>query len=178
MALQAISRIPDFTRIDQADTKFILENEHRLQEDFGGKGGHLLVMNSMGIPVPNGFEIPISVSRYKLHQKYPRDFEEMVRENMQALEKNWIQRQKKITGKERIFKFNPSVNEIKRGILPLLVAVRSGSILKMPGILLTILNVGSNEEIAEELFENSRNGFPMIPIQGFGIIRRICVWYF
>ena len=111
------SHLPEFVHIDQADKEFISVNEHRLQEDFGGKGGHLLVLNSMGIPVPSGFEIPISVSRYKLHQRYPQDFEEMVRKAIGELEKNWAQRQKKITGKEKVFKFNPSVDEIKQGVL-------------------------------------------------------------
>ena len=152
-APKLFSHLPDFVHIDSADSRFVLDNEHRLQEDFGGKDGHLLVMNSMGLPVPSGFEIPISVSRYKLHRRYPKDFEKMVRENMRLLEENWAQRQMKVTGKRRIFKFNPTVDEIKQGIVPLLVSVRSGSILKMPGILLTVLNVGSTEEAAEALLQ-------------------------
>ena len=68
------SGLPAVVHIDSVNEEFISENAAVLQEQFGGKGANMMVMNSLGLNVPSGFVIPIAVSRYKLHEKYPDEF--------------------------------------------------------------------------------------------------------
>lgn len=104
----------------------------------GGKGSSLIGMTEKGIPVPPGFVISIDVCDhyYKNDQKYPKGLEIEIKENLKALET--------ATGK----KFGDQSN-------PLLVSVRSGAAISMPGMMDTVLNLGLNEETLKGLIKNS-----------------------
>jgi pyruvate,orthophosphate dikinase len=104
----------------------------------GGKGASLVEMTKLGIPVPPGFVISIDVCDYfyKHDEKYPEGLMDEVKEYLKEVEKQ--------TGK----KFGDSKN-------PLLLSVRSGAAVSMPGMMDTVLNLGLNEETLKGLMEQS-----------------------
>ncbi len=106
----------------------------------GGKGANLAEMSSIGIPVPAGFTITTEVcTHYYNHNKqYPADLERQVLDNLKSVEKT-------MGGK-----FGDPQN-------PLLLSVRSGARVSMPGMMETVLNLGLNDEIARGLIEKSGN---------------------
>ncbi len=91
----------------------------------GGKGANLAEMTSIGLPVPPGFTITTEVcdAYYKHGKKLPAGLMEEVRKNIARLEK------------ELSKKFGDAKS-------PLLVSVRSGAAVSMPGMMNTILNLG------------------------------------
>jgi len=95
----------------------------------GGKGANLAEMSSLGLPVPPGFTITTDVcEQYERDDnKLPAGLMDEVRRHIAVLEKE--------TGK----KFGSSTN-------PLLLSVRSGSAVSMPGMMDTVLNLGLNDE--------------------------------
>ena len=95
----------------------------------GGKGANLADMTSIGLPVPPGFTITTEVcaAYYKHGKQLPPGLMDEVNRNVATLEKE--------LGK----KFGDSVN-------PLLLSVRSGAALSMPGMMNTILNLGMNDQ--------------------------------
>jgi len=95
----------------------------------GGKGANLAEMTSIGLPVPPGFTITTEVCDlyYKNNRKLPKGLMESVRKNIMTLQKE--------LGK----KFGDVTN-------PLLISVRSGAAISMPGMMNTILNLGLNDE--------------------------------
>jgi pyruvate, orthophosphate dikinase len=101
------------------------------KERLGGKGSSLAYMRSLGLPVPPGFTITTDVCAeyFDRGQKLPPGLMEQVGENLEKLEKEM--------GKG--FGSNDS---------PLLVSVRSGAAVSMPGMMDTILNLGLNDETA------------------------------
>ncbi|MDF2954207.1 MAG: Phosphoenolpyruvate synthase/pyruvate phosphate dikinase [Thermodesulfobacterium sp.] len=111
----------------------------------GGKGYNLTVIAKEGninVKVPYGFILTTEIFRcYGLIKKYEelwKDYEAKIRDYIKILET--------LTGK----KFGDKKN-------PLLLSIRSGSALSMPGMMNTILNVGANEGIIEGLAEISKN---------------------
>ena len=106
----------------------------------GGKGANLCEMTQIGLNVPPGFVITTEACLAHLEDKgdLPQVVMDEVRQNMQALEQK--------TGKN----FGGSVN-------PLLVSVRSGSAMSMPGMMDTILNLGLNSDTLPGLIEQSGN---------------------
>ncbi len=92
----------------------------------GGKGANLAAMTKIGLPVPPGYTITteVCVHYYKNGKKYPDGFEADLKSAVTWMEKE--------TGK----KFGDPKN-------PLLVSVRSGARDSMPGMMDTILNLGS-----------------------------------
>ncbi|HME53025.1 MAG TPA: pyruvate, phosphate dikinase [Candidatus Lokiarchaeia archaeon] len=97
----------------------------------GGKGAGLAQMTTMGLPVPPGFTIPCKLST-AARTGWPDGLEKQVDEGIANLEE--------ISGK----KFGDAKN-------PLLVSVRSGAPESMPGMMDTVLNLGMNQEIVEEM---------------------------
>jgi pyruvate, orthophosphate dikinase len=95
----------------------------------GGKGANLAEMTSIGLPVPPGFTITTEVCDlyYKHDRKLPPGLMDEVATNVATLEKE--------LGK----KFGDNSN-------PLLVSVRSGAAVSMPGMMNTILNLGLNDQ--------------------------------
>ena len=100
----------------------------------GGKGRNLCEMVQLGLPVPPGFVISTQVCRdYLTKQRtIPEGLEESIKENIHLLERSI----------GRNFGSTSS---------PLLVSVRSGARVSMPGMMDTILNLGINDQIVEGL---------------------------
>src|SRR5690606_31286336 len=101
------------------------EGDGRLRNLLGGKGAGLAEMRGLGIPVPPGFTIATEVCNafYQLGRRYPDQLEEQVRAGVTHIEG--------IVGA----RFGDAEN-------PLLVSVRSGARVSMPGMMDTILNLG------------------------------------
>ena len=110
------------------------EGDASMGDLLGGKGSNLCEMTRMGLPVPPGFVITTQVCRDYLAGDYtlPEGLADTVRERIVELEKS--------IGHE----FGSKTN-------PLLVSVRSGARISMPGMMDTILNLGINDEIVEGL---------------------------
>ena len=107
----------------------------------GGKGANLAEMNLIGVPVPPGFTITTEVcTEYNAKGK-----EAMVKIIKADVEKA-IKHIETLTGR----KFNDSEN-------PLLVSVRSGARVSMPGMMDTVLNLGMNDVVVEALAAKSGN---------------------
>ncbi len=106
----------------------------------GGKGANLAEMTNLGIPVPPGFTISTVTCKefYALGGKWPDGLETEIAKNMKQLEA--------VTGK----KFGSRAN-------PLLVSVRSGASVSLPGMMDTILNLGLSDETVKGLIEKSGN---------------------
>ncbi|BBJ28069.1 pyruvate, phosphate dikinase [Athalassotoga saccharophila] len=107
----------------------VAEGGAEMKDILGGKGANLAEMVKIGISVPPGFTISAEICDYyyKHSKTYPPELKAEVEENMRRLEK--------ATGK----KFGDAKN-------PLLVSVRSGAAVSMPGMMDTILNLGLNDE--------------------------------
>ncbi|MFW9929467.1 MAG: pyruvate, phosphate dikinase [Candidatus Thorarchaeota archaeon] len=109
------------------------------KKHFGGKGSGLLEMTQAKLPVPPGFVIDIEICKeYQKNNKLPDGLMAIVKSKMKQLEK--------LTGKN----FGKSDN-------PLLVSVRSGAAMSMPGMMDTILNLGLNQETIEGLIKATQN---------------------
>ena len=105
----------------------------------GGKGAGLAEMTNLGVPVPPGFTIACAVCVEYLRTHRPPDG---LREEVD----NALERLERATGKG----FGDAKN-------PLLVSVRSGSPISMPGMMETILNLGLNDETVGGLAAASGN---------------------
>jgi pyruvate, orthophosphate dikinase len=105
----------------------------------GGKGANLAEMTRIGVPVPPGFTITTEACRHVMrHGDVPEGLQEEVDANLRRMEE--------ATGK----RFGGDAN-------PLLLAVRSGAAVSMPGMMDTILNLGLNDETVEALSRESNN---------------------
>jgi len=111
-----------------------------MKELLGGKGAGLAEMTNIGIPVPAGFTISTEVCTHFMNndQQYPEGLEAEVRNNVAAVEE--------IMGG----KFGDTKN-------PLLLSVRSGARVSMPGMMDTVLNLGLNDETIKGLVEKTDN---------------------
>ena len=106
----------------------------------GGKGAGLAEMTKIGLPVPAGFTISTSVCED--YYKHDRGYSDIVKEEVEKA----LQLLEKTTGK----KLGDSED-------PLLVSVRSGAAVSMPGMMETILNLGLNDESVEGLAKKTNN---------------------
>lgn len=116
------------------------EGDASMKDKLGGKGANLAEMSNLGLPIPPGFTITTNMcSYYYAHKnKLTPDFEVELLRAIHRLEKK--------TGKVFGSKKNP-----------LLVSVRSGAKISMPGMMDTILNLGMNDEVVESLAEITSN---------------------
>ncbi|MHA1590849.1 MAG: pyruvate, phosphate dikinase [Candidatus Njordarchaeales archaeon] len=116
------------------------EGGEHLRRLLGGKGAGLAEMTRAGLPVPPGFTITTEACKeyYKRGPKFIDEIWPEIMEHFRKLEKK--------TGK----KFGDKNN-------PLLVSVRSGAPVSMPGMMDTILNVGLNDETVEALARLTNN---------------------
>ncbi len=107
----------------------------------GGKGANLSEMGRMGLPVPPGFTISTKVCEifYKDKKKLNSKLINQIKNELKAIEKSVTK------------KFGDLKN-------PLLLSVRSGARVSMPGMMDTILNLGLNDKTVIALAENSSNG--------------------
>jgi pyruvate,orthophosphate dikinase len=119
------------------DSKKIKEPKNFL----GGKGANLSEMGRMGLPVPPGFTISTKVCElfYKDKKKLNKNLVTQIKKELKIIEKN--------VGK----KFGDLKN-------PLLLSVRSGARVSMPGMMDTILNLGLNDKTVNALALKTSNG--------------------
>ncbi|MFO7780095.1 MAG: pyruvate, phosphate dikinase [Spirochaetia bacterium] len=112
----------------------------QMKETLGGKGAGLAEMTRADVPVPAGFTISTDVCEYYYEhdETYPDGLEQEVQKNLDRLES--------MMGK--------TLGDPKD---PLLVSVRSGAAVSMPGMMDTVLNLGLNDEAVDGLAQKSGN---------------------
>ena len=121
-----------------SENVLLFDESYGLGKDLlGGKGHGLVEMTHAGLPVPPGITITTRICNhyYSNGQRFPTDLMPKVMEKMAKIEER--------TGKE----FGKS----------LLVSVRSGALLSMPGMMDTILNLGLNDEVIQFLISSTKN---------------------
>ena len=111
-----------------------------LKEVLGGKGANLAEMCNIGLPIPPGFTVTTDVCKvyYDNNRSYPDKIKTEVEDNLKKVEK--------LLGKRL---GDPDD--------PLLVSVRSGAAVSMPGMMDTVLNLGLNDESVKGLAKASGN---------------------
>jgi len=116
------------------------EGNAKMKELLGGKGANLAEMTSLGVPVPPGFTIATKVCReyYKSGGKWPGGLEKEVDKNLAKLEKA----------------MDAKLGDPNK---PLLVSVRSGAAVSMPGMMDTVLNLGLNDDVIEGIIKKTKN---------------------
>lgn len=116
------------------------EGKAAMRELLGGKGANLAEMAGLGIPVPPGFTISTEVCRYFQEHEgaYPDGLKEEVEKNLHKLEEE--------TGMQ--------LGDVSS---PLLVSVRSGAALSMPGMMDTVLNLGLTDKTVKGLIARTGN---------------------
>jgi len=109
-----------------------------MRDLLGGKGANLAEMASLGLPVPPGFTITTEVCTYFYAngKEYPKELQAEVDAAIAHIEKS----------------VGTTFGDAKN---PLLVSVRSGARVSMPGMMDTVLNLGLNDETAEGLAKKS-----------------------
>ena len=120
---------------------YLFTEAHGLgKELLGGKGAGLAEMASIGILIPQGFTITTEacVKYYDDGEKISDEIIDQIKTKLAELEK---ETGKKLGGKEN----------------PLLVSVRSGARVSMPGMMDTILNLGLNDETVEVIAKATNN---------------------
>ena len=117
------------------------KNSFNSTELLGGKGANLAQMAKLGLPVPPGFTISTKVCDYfyKNNKKIPKKLISETKKEIKVIER--------ISKK----KFGDLSN-------PLLISVRSGSRVSMPGMMDTILNLGLNDKTVTALKNKTANG--------------------
>ena len=124
-------------------TKFVYmfnEGNASLKNLLGGKGANLAEMKNLGLPVPSGFTVSTEACQnyYDNGEKLSDEIKSQILEALKKQEK------------ESNKKFGDSEN-------PLLVSVRSGARVSMPGMMDTILNLGLNDEAVEGFAKKTGN---------------------
>lgn len=115
------------------------EGSKEMKQLLGGKGANLSEMTKIGAPVPPGFVITTEVCRLFLEKSdYPDGFADELEKHLKDLQDKMGKR------------LGDSSN-------PLLVSVRSGAAVSMPGMMDTVLNLGLNDETVVGLAERSSN---------------------
>jgi pyruvate, orthophosphate dikinase len=116
------------------------EGNKDMKKSLGGKGANLAEMASIGIPVPPGFTITTETCAeyYENNKKLSEEAKKEIEENLVKLE----------TAMNA--KFGGSDN-------PLLLSVRSGAAVSMPGMMDTVLNLGLNDESVKGLIKKAGN---------------------
>ena len=115
------------------------EGSKEMKDLLGGKGANLAEMTNLGLPVPPGFTITTEACQAYLKSGHePGDLADEVSEHLEALEKTM--------GKK-----------LGQSDDPLLVSVRSGAKVSMPGMMETVLNVGLNDQSVRGLAAQSGN---------------------
>ena len=116
------------------------EGNANMRNLLGGKGANLAEMTNLGLPVPPGLTITTETCMDYINHgnKMPEGLMDEVRAALKEVEQQ--------AGK----KFGDTTN-------PLLVSVRSGARLSMPGMMETILNLGMNDETVEAMIKLTNN---------------------
>ncbi|HMA45061.1 MAG TPA: PEP/pyruvate-binding domain-containing protein, partial [Gemmatimonadales bacterium] len=110
-----------------------------MRDVLGGKGAGLAEMANIGLPVPPGFTISAKLClRYLEDGTFPDELREEVGRHLKQVEQ-------------------ATDRKLGDPASPLLVSVRSGAAVSMPGMMETILNLGLNDETVEGLIAGSGN---------------------
>ena len=118
-------------------TKYVYlfnEGNTNMKEILGGKGANLAEMTNLGLPIPKGFTVTTEacIKYYEDGEKITFDIEREIFETLRKLEQ--------ATGK--------TLGDVNN---PLLVSVRSGARISMPGMMDTVLNLGMNDEVLQTI---------------------------
>ena len=116
------------------------DGDKSMKELLGGKGANLAEMSAIGLPIPPGFTITTEVCQYynQNNGKWPKGVEEQLRKSVYFLED--------LMG----LTFGSATK-------PLLVSVRSGAAISMPGMMDTVLDLGLNDESVKGLSDMTNN---------------------
>ena len=116
------------------------DGEASLNWLLGGKGANLAEMAGLGLPVPPGMTLTTEVCShyYTYGHTYPPELSQQVRTGLRRIEK--------IIGR----RFGSATN-------PLLLSIRSGGRVSMPGMMDTVLNLGLNDKAVQGLIKQSGN---------------------
>ena len=116
------------------------DGDQSMKELLGGKGANLAEMSTIGIPVPAGFTISTEACHYYSvnNSVWPEGLKEQVTDGVKFVEENMDMR---LGDSEH----------------PLLLSVRSGAALSMPGMMDTVLNLGLNDDTVEALSHHTGN---------------------
>ena len=116
------------------------EGKKEMKEVLGGKGANLAEMTNLGVPIPPGFTITAEACAeyYKNNQKYPQEVLDQIAKKLEELEK----------------KIGKKLGDPED---PLLVSVRSGAAVSMPGMMDTVLNLGLNDQSVQGVIEKTGN---------------------
>ncbi|WP_166638026.1 pyruvate, phosphate dikinase [Halanaerobium saccharolyticum] len=116
------------------------EGKKEMKSLLGGKGANLAEMSKIGLPVPPGFTLTTEacIHYIEIGEKLEDSLKESIFEHLEDLE-------------EKVGKEFGDVND------PLLVSVRSGAVISMPGMMDTILNLGLNDESVDGLAKKTSN---------------------
>lgn len=116
------------------------DGDKSMKSFLGGKGANLAEMSAIGLPIPPGFTISTEVCKYynENNEAWPECVAEQVEESIHFLE---------------------NLMELKFGDpkRPLLVSVRSGAAISMPGMMDTVLDLGLNDKSVKGLAEMTNN---------------------
>ena len=117
-----------------------IKNLKNKKNILGGKGANLAEMGRLGLPVPPGFTISTEVCDlfYSNKKKIPNSIIKDIKKELLIIEK----------------KTNKKFGDLKN---PLLVSVRSGARISMPGMMDTILNLGLNDKTVDALSKKTNN---------------------
>jgi pyruvate,orthophosphate dikinase len=121
-------------------SKNYTDGKKELKELLGGKGANLAEMCNLKLPIPPGFTVTTEACDlyYKNNKKFPEGLKEEIEKNLEKLES--------ILG-----------NQLSDNKKPLLVSVRSGAAVSMPGMMDTVLNLGLNDRSVEGLAKLTGN---------------------
>jgi len=116
------------------------EGDANMRDLLGGKGANLAEMTNLGVPVPPGFTVTTETCNVYLdnHKEFPQGSEDQIWEALSDLEKELGQQ------------FGDAEN-------PLLVSVRSGAKISMPGMMDTVLNLGLNDVVVAGFAKKTAN---------------------
>ena len=137
------SRLKQNSKIYYFMPGFKVDGNRKMDDTLGGKGAYLAEMSSLTIPIPPGFTIPSEACK-QFFKEEENDLSKELKTEIQ----NAIQNLSQTMPKARAFGSH---------INPLLVSVRSGAKMSMPGMMDSILNLGLNEDLVLSLAKQSQN---------------------
>jgi pyruvate,orthophosphate dikinase len=116
------------------------DGDQSMKELLGGKGANLAEMSTIGLPVPAGFTISTKACHYysENHSVWPAGLKKQVQEGVLFIEDD----------------MNMKLGDSEH---PLLLSVRSGAAISMPGMMDTVLNLGLNDHTVEALSHHTGN---------------------
>ena len=116
------------------------EGSAEMKPLLGGKGAGVAEMKRLGVPVPDGFTVTTEACVDTMTRKgeWPEDLESQVWDGLKRLE----ERTGRVLGDDK---------------KPLLVSVRSGAVISMPGMMDTILNLGISDDTVEAIAKEAGN---------------------